>query len=202
MIYKVKVAVIGDFGVGKSSMLNTLQNKQSYLAYSTLGVDFLLQNFTVDDKTYKFHIWDTAGQERFRAIVKSYFRDVDVAIIMYDVTDIYALDNIEKWTIDLDHINEKKNYMSFLVGNKIDSPDRCVTIQEGKKKAKELGMPYYEMCCYDKESVDIFFQKLLDKVHEKHQTQELKLDTHYESLQFKEEQKIFKKKKLTCCQIL
>ena len=44
MIYKVKVAVIGDYGVGKSSMINTLQNKQPYLTYSTLGVDFLLQN--------------------------------------------------------------------------------------------------------------------------------------------------------------
>ena len=109
MIYKVKVAIIGDYGVGKSSMLNTLQNKKQYLAQSTLGVDFILQNFTVDNKTYKFHIWDTAGQERFRAIVKSYFRDIDVAVLMYDVTDIYALDNLEKWILDLEYINQKKN---------------------------------------------------------------------------------------------
>ena len=204
MIYKVKVAVIGDYGVGKSSMINTLQNKQPYLTYSTLGVDFLLQNFTVDNTTYKFHIWDTAGQERFRAIVKSYFRDVDVAIIMYDVTDIYALDNIEKWIIDLDHINEKKDYISFLVGNKIDSPDRCITFQEGKKKADELNLPYFEMCCQDKENVDIFFQILLEKIHQKHQTQELELATHYESLHIKEKEQArnIKKKKFSCCHIL
>ena len=172
------------------------------MAYSTLGVDFLLQNFTADNKTYKFHIWDTAGQERFRAIVKSYFRDVDVAILMFDVTDIYALDNLEKWIIDLEYINEKKKFMTFLVGNKIDSSDRCITIQEGKKKAKELGLPYYEMCSYDKESVDIFFQLLLNKVHQKHQTQELELDTHYESFHFKEKEIVTKRRKYNCCQIL
>lgn len=204
MIYKVKVAVIGDYGVGKSSMINTLQNKQPYLTYSTLGVDFLLQNFTVDNTTYKFHIWDTAGQERFRAIVRSYFRDVDVAIIMYDVTDIYALDNIEKWVIDLNHINEKKDYMSFLVGNKIDSPDRCITIQEGKKKAEELKIPYFEICCHDKENVDIFFQILLKKIHQKHLKQELELATHYESLHIRKQEKkiINKKKNFICCDIL
>ncbi len=202
MIYKVKVAVIGDYGVGKSSMLNTLQDKKQYLTYTTLGVDFILKNFTVDNKTYKFHIWDTAGQERFRAIVKSYFRDVDVAILMYDVTDIYALENLEKWIIDLEYINEKKKFITFLVANKIDSPDRCIFTKEGEKKAKELNMPYFEMCSYDKEYVDIFFQKLVSMIHQKNELQELELAEHYESFQIKEKELVKKKKRYTCCQIL
>ena len=202
MIYKVKVAIIGDYGVGKSSMLNTLQNKKQYLAQSTLGVDFILQNFTVDNKTYKFHIWDTAGQERFRAIVKSYFRDIDVAVLMYDVTDIYALDNLEKWILDLEYINQKKKSLVYLVANKIDSPDRYISTEDGKKKAKELKMPYFEMCCYDQESVEIFFQKLVKNVHEKQIEQELDLALHYESLNIREKEIVSKKKKFSCCRIL
>lgn len=202
MIYKVKVAIIGDYGVGKSSMLNTLQNKMPYLSQSTLGVDFILQNFTVDDKTYKFHIWDTAGQERFRAIVKSYFRDIDVAVLMYDVTDLYALDNLDKWIIDLEYLNQKKKYITYLVANKIDSPNRYISTQEGKKKATELEMPYFEMCGYDKESVDIFFQTVLQTIHQKQEQQKLELDKHYENFRISEKGIVRKKKKFSCCQIL
>ena len=91
MSYKVKVSVIGDFAVGKSSILNVLNNKMEYCCQSTLGVDFFYKNFSYENHIYKFHIWDTAGQERFRSIVRSYFRDLDVALLVYDVTDMYSL---------------------------------------------------------------------------------------------------------------
>ena len=203
MIYKVKVAVIGDYGVGKTTLLNTLQNKKEYLAHSTLGVDFLLKNFTYENKTYKFHIWDTAGQERFRAIVKSYFRDLDVAILVFDVTDYYGLENLDKWLIDLDFINENKNCLKLLVANKIDSPDRFIFTEDSKKKAKELGFEYFETSSYDRESVLILFQKLVKLVGEKHQTQKIDLQKHYEAIEMENKiQKRFKKKKISCCQIL
>ena len=203
MIYKVKVAVIGDYGVGKTTLLNTLQNKKEYLAHSTLGVDFLLKNFTYENKTYKFHIWDTAGQERFRAIVKSYFRDLDVAILVFDVTDYYGLENLEKWLIDLDFINENKNCLKLLVANKIDSPDRFIFTEDSKKKAKELGFEYFETSSYDRESVLILFQKLVKIVGEKHKTQKIDLQKHYEAIEMENKiQQIFKKKRLGCCLIL
>lgn len=203
MIYKVKVAVIGDYGVGKTTILNTLQNKKEYLAHSTLGVDFLLQNFTHENKTYKFHIWDTAGQERFRAIVKSYFRDLDVAILVFDVTDYYGLDNIEKWLLDLDYINENKKCLKLLVANKIDSPDRFIFTEDSKKKAKELGFEYFETSCYDRESVVILFQKLVALIAEKHETNKIDLPKHYESLDIEnKKQERIKKRKMGCCQIL
>ena len=99
--YKVKVSIIGDFAVGKSSILNVLNDKMDYCTQSTLGVDFFYKIFSYEEQSYKFHIWDTAGQERFRTIVRSYFRDLDVVILVYDVTDMYSLDNLEKWDADI-----------------------------------------------------------------------------------------------------
>lgn len=203
MIYKVKVAVIGDYGVGKTTLLNTFQNKKEYLAHSTLGVDFLLQNFNHKNKTYKFHIWDTAGQERFRAIVKSYFRKLDVAILVFDVTDYYGLDNIEKWLLDLDYINENKNCLKLLVANKIDSPNRFIFSEESKNKATELGLEYFETSCYDRESVLLLFQKVVNLIGQTHDNQKINLPIHYESLDMENKlQEKIKKKKLNCCQIL
>ena len=203
MIYKVKVAVIGDYGVGKTTLLNTLQNKKEYLAHSTLGVDFLLQNFTHEDKTYKFHIWDTAGQERFRAIVKSYFRDLDVAILVFDVTDYYGLENLDKWLLDLDYINQNKECLKILVGNKIDSADRFILKEDCLKKAKELGFEYFETSRCDRESVLILFQKIVSMVAERHSSKSLELTKHYESRDFENEwNKKIKKKKMGCCLIL
>ena len=63
-------------------------------------------------------------------------------------------------------------------------------------------MPYFEMCCYDQESVEIFFQKLVKNVDKKQMEQELDLALHYESLNIREKEIVSKKKKFSCCQIL
>lgn len=41
---------------------------------STIGIDFVLKEVTVDDQKVKLQIWDTSGQERFRAVTQSYYR--------------------------------------------------------------------------------------------------------------------------------
>ena len=204
MSYKVKVCLIGDFGVGKSSIINTLQNKAEYCCQSTLGVDFCHQFFTLDNHHYKFHIWDTAGQERFRAIVRSYFRDLDVVILVIDVTNIYGLDNIDKWNTDIEHINNNENVIKIMVGNKIDSSDRCIDRGVGEKMANEYGYTYLETSCKKKHTVENLFQEILKMVHKKHQNTEIKLgkssDAYHLPLQISNK-KIFKKK-FSCCQIL
>lgn len=175
MSYKVKLSLVGDFGVGKSSILNVLNNKMDYCCQSTLGVDFFYKNFTKDNKTFKFHIWDTAGQERFRAIVRSYFRDLDVIIMVYDVTDMYGLENIEKWDSELEHINKNNNIIKILVANKIDSPDRYINTDAGKKKALEYNYEYFETSCKDKKTVDHLFKSIVDIVSERNITHNLQL---------------------------
>ena len=70
-----KVLLIGDSGVGKSTLLTKyIDHEYSDHYISTIGVDFKVKNYEKFGKTIRLQIWDTAGQERFRTITTSYYR--------------------------------------------------------------------------------------------------------------------------------
>ena len=87
-----KILLIGDAGVGKSSIL--LQFTDGYFndnLQSTIGVDFKVKVMDAAGpdgrpKRVKVTIWDTAGQERFRAITSAHYRKSIGALIVYDIT--------------------------------------------------------------------------------------------------------------------
>lgn len=76
-------------------------------------------------------LWDTAGQERFKSLIPSYLKDSSCCLVLYDVTNLQSLENAFKW---LQLYNQHKNIkaITFLVGNKIDLPDKYTTKYEGK----------------------------------------------------------------------
>ena len=87
-IYMVKIGIVGNYNVGKTSFLNTYIDQESVSSQlSTIGVDFRHMIYNYDNKEFKLHIWDTAGQEKFRSIITSYFRNANLAIIMIDLND-------------------------------------------------------------------------------------------------------------------
>ena len=73
--YLLKMLLIGDSGVGKSCLLVRYADDTYNSSYiSTIGVDFKIKTFDMDDKIIKLQIWDTAGQDRFKAITTSFYR--------------------------------------------------------------------------------------------------------------------------------
>ena len=81
-----KILLIGDAGVGKSSILlrftdDSFEEQMS----STIGVDFRVKTVTVGGQKVKLTIWDTAGQERFRTLTSSYYRGCHGIILVFDV---------------------------------------------------------------------------------------------------------------------
>ena len=61
--------ILGDMGVGKTSMVNRFINNSFSKDYkATIGVDFEIERFKVMNVPFNLQIWDTAGQERFRCI--------------------------------------------------------------------------------------------------------------------------------------
>jgi len=65
----LKVIILGDSGVGKTSLMNQYVNKKFSNQYkATIGADFLTKEVMVDDRLVTMQIWDTAGQERFQSL--------------------------------------------------------------------------------------------------------------------------------------
>eukprot|EP00300_Choanocystis_sp_HF-7_P009197 c16312_g1_i1.p2 GENE.c16312_g1_i1~~c16312_g1_i1.p2 ORF type:complete len:109 (-),score=22.44 c16312_g1_i1:364-690(-) len=60
----------------------------------TIGVDFVTQTLTIDNKFVKLQIWDTAGQERFKAITRSYIRGASAILAVFDVTNRSSFDSL------------------------------------------------------------------------------------------------------------
>jgi Ras-related protein Rab-1A len=139
--YLFKILLIGDSGVGKSSILTCfVDNVFNRSHISTIGVDFKITTITLDDKIIKLQIWDTAGQERFRNITTSYYRGAQGIIVVYDITSRESYDNVKMWLSQIDRYCKDYPYI-ILIGNKSDIPDkRAVEYNEALKFAEDNDM--------------------------------------------------------------
>lgn len=152
---------MGDQHVGKTCIIerfvyDVFTEKQ----HPTVGVDFLAKTLHIDDRNIRLQLWDTAGQERFRSLIPSYLRDATCAIIVFDVTKRESFDGIEKWIKDYRE-NRGLEAPCVMVANKIDlTQNRLVTDEEGKKKAIENGMNYYEISAKTGENISSMFKSI------------------------------------------
>ena len=98
-----KVVIIGDSGVGKTSMMNRyLFNKFDDEQMPSMGGNSKPHLVTVPNEgQIKLTIWDTAGQEKFRSLTRMYFLDAEAAIIVYDTTFRASFDGARKWLEEL-----------------------------------------------------------------------------------------------------
>ncbi|XP_021344297.1 ras-related protein Rab-1B-like [Mizuhopecten yessoensis] len=86
-----KYLLIGDSGVGKSSLLLRFADDVFSDTYiSTIGVDFKIRTVDVDNKVVRLQVWDTAGQDRFKTITASFYRGAHGIMLVYDVTDMVS----------------------------------------------------------------------------------------------------------------
>jgi Ras-related protein Rab-7A len=140
-----KVVIIGDGGVGKSSIRTRYIHDRFSKSYkATIGADFVTKKVQVHNKQIALQIWDTAGQERFQSLSSAYYRGSDCCVLVYDVTEPNSLHSIASWIKDFiiqSKVEDIHQFLFVLVGNKADSTDRLLSFQQGQKASvilKEL----------------------------------------------------------------
>ncbi|XP_014664567.1 PREDICTED: ras-related protein Rab-6A isoform X1 [Priapulus caudatus] len=142
---KFKLVFLGEQSVGKTSLITRFMYDSFDNTYqATIGIDFLSKTMYLEDRTVRLQLWDTAGQERFRSLIPSYIRDSTVAVVVYDITNANSFQQTTKWIDDV-RTERGNDVIIMLVGNKTDLSDkRQVSIEEGERKAKELGVMFIE----------------------------------------------------------
>lgn len=126
MASAIKVSVVGDARVGKTSILANFQNKEFSDSYmSTMGVDYVFKEYSINDKKVSLQIWDTAGQEHFRPNNSNYSGSSAI-VFVYDLTNMDSFNNIHKWVEEAKKSCPDTTQMYF-VGNKSDLETRVVS---------------------------------------------------------------------------
>jgi Ras-related protein Rab-1A len=161
---KLKLLIIGDSSVGKTSMLLSYTDNyfpESHLA--TIGVEYKVKEIVTDKFNISLQIWDTAGQERFRSITKSFFRNTNGIIFVYDITCRKSFQSVKEWIKDSElHDN---GFEKILCGNKIDLKEkREVNFDELEEFGMKKKIEVMEISAKENIKIDDAFQKIINLI--------------------------------------
>lgn len=143
--YLFKLLLIGDSGVGKTSILFKFSEDTFSPAFiSTIGIDFKIRTIEVDGKKIKLQVWDTAGQERFRTITTAYYRGAMGIMLVYDVSNMRSYESMINWIRNIE-MHATQDVELMILGNKCDVADkRQVTREKGEQLALQHGVKFME----------------------------------------------------------
>lgn len=161
-----KIVIIGDSGVGKSSLLvRFVRNEFHEQTRSTISAAYLSRRIEADDRTLQFEIWDTAGQERFRSLnTPMYYRGASGAVIVYDITDPESFKNARGWYTQLKMLGEPGVQVA-LVGNKSDLEDkRHVDHSQADEFAQQNSLVHLLTSARSGENVEQVFKELANRM--------------------------------------
>ncbi|XP_072015519.1 ras-related protein Rab-13-like [Amphiura filiformis] len=114
-----KVILLGDGGVGKSSLFIRLRkNHFTPILPKILSLDFHKKDVVVDSKEVEFEFWDTSGSERYDSVTRNYYRGVHAALLVFDCNSLNSLSRLYHW---IENVKLYSEYaLLYLVGTKSD----------------------------------------------------------------------------------
>ena len=167
---EIKICLLGDVSVGKTSIASRFcKNSFNENYINTIGGAYQQQNIVLNNGAkIKLHIWDTSGQDRFRSMTNLYYRDAQVAILTYDVTNETSLESLNYWLNELNDKVEIDNMLLCLAGNKtdVDQSEKRVPTSKGKAFAEQHNMLFYETSAKTGFGVKELFQAIATKEYE------------------------------------
>ncbi|KAF2762738.1 ras-related protein-like protein [Pseudovirgaria hyperparasitica] len=179
----LKVIILGDSGVGKTSLMNQYVNKKFSASYkATIGADFLTKEVLIDDRLVTMQLWDTAGQERFQSLGVAFYRGADCCVLVYDVNNSKSFDTLDSWRDEFlvqASPMDPESFPFVVIGNKIDMGEEkrvvCVSVimllkgviadrlKISAKRASTFcqskgGIPYFETSAKEALNVEDAFE--------------------------------------------
>ncbi|ETE71832.1 Ras-related protein Rab-35, partial [Ophiophagus hannah] len=149
-----KLLIIGDSGVGKSSLLLRFADNTFSGSYiTTIGVDFKIRTLVINGERVKLQIWDTAGQER-------YYRNTHGVIIVYDVTNAESFVNVKRWLHEIGQNCD--NVCKILVGNKCEDLSRKqVESADARRFSEQMGVRLFETSAKENLNVEEVMEEMV-----------------------------------------
>lgn len=173
----MKVIVIGDGNVGKTSLLRRFVRGEFVEEYRrTIGAEYMDKDVYLRSRnaTVKLVLWDTAGQEMFSPLTVSYYRNSSAAIICFSTIDKDSFHHALEWKNQVEQVCG--SITMVLCQTKFDlSHEAVVTTEECEALSTTLSMPFFRVSTKDDYNITQLFeftaQTILETAEEQGATQ-------------------------------
>ena len=175
----VKLVLIGESGVGKSSII------KQFSAHvfdpdidASISNKVIVKTLEIKDikKIIKFNIWDTAGQEKYRSIAKIFYKDAKIIILVYSIAKIiilvYSITNKDSFETLKNYWYPEVKSSAFpdvilaVVGNKHDLYNQSqIPDEEAKSWADSIGAIFQFTSAKSNSGIDLLFENLARKYY-------------------------------------
>ena len=196
-----KVVLVGDTGVGKTSIIERyINNKYDDNQKTTLVSSYTFKKIDIKkyNKSVSLDIWDTAGQEVYRSISKNFYLNASIGILVYDISRKTSFESIKTYWYEQLKTFGEENMIFDVVGNKTDLFDHEeVPENEAKNFAKSMNAGFHLVSCKNSVGIKDLFEDCAKKYLEiNNLTKENKNNKNADKVTLNSEKK---KEKKGCC---
>ena len=158
---RCKTILVGNSGVGKTSIISSYLSKYNPNQKTTIGASFTNKTENINGQEVVFEIWDTAGQERFRSINSIFYQDAYICILVYDITKKESFEHLRDYWYNAVKEQGTAGMIFHVAGNKID----LFNNEEVEKKDVEefcnrIDAGYDFISAQEHQYIDELFRKL------------------------------------------
>eukprot|EP01129_Flabellula_baltica_P003413 TRINITY_DN1317_c0_g1_i4.p1 TRINITY_DN1317_c0_g1~~TRINITY_DN1317_c0_g1_i4.p1 ORF type:complete len:193 (+),score=30.26 TRINITY_DN1317_c0_g1_i4:116-694(+) len=162
----LKVAMMGDGGVGKSSFTIQFTKNRFVDEYDhTIDISYRKSCF-VDEEATLIDILDTCGREEYSAVRDSYIRSSEGFLLLYSISSEWSMNEVTVYRDLITRIKDTDDVPIVLVGNKCDLNDqyRLITREDGEMMAKAFRVPFFEASAKTRENVEESYFELVRQI--------------------------------------
>ena len=171
-IPELKMILLGESGVGKTSIIKRYLNDQfDRNEQSTMSMSYVAKTIEVDKKKITLNIWDTIGQEKYRSISKLFLNETKIVILVYDITSMHSFKELDYWYGLCQELLGPEIILG-VAGNKMDLYlEQEVPDDQVKEFTESKGAIFSLLSAKEnKDTVDLYINKLVKAYLDKNET--------------------------------
>lgn len=159
----LKIVLVGQMRVGKSCILDRqLHGEFEAERPETIGTAFASTIVSTHEGSVRLQFWDTAGQEQYASLASMYYRNANIAMLVFDLTRRDTLEALGQWAAEVKE-RAPANVALLLIGNKCDlEAERAVSLADAAAFQERVGAAhYFETSAKTGQGVDLLFHSIV-----------------------------------------
>eukprot|EP00762_Andalucia_godoyi_P002853 ANDGO_04483.mRNA.1 Ras-like protein rasC len=168
MAKSLKIVIVGQGGVGKSSLTIRFTENKFQEDYNPTIEDTYRKTLVVDGEEYTLNILDTAGQEEYAVLRDQYNRTGDGFIFVYDLTNAATFADIKTMRNRVLRAKDVEWFPCVVAANKVDlaAAKRQVQESDAAALAADIRSPFFETSAKTNIHVDNCFAALVRSIRD------------------------------------